>query len=109
MGPRARNREKRRAGEEWWEKKKANDDIQAEAHKTRMGVFNVTMFLILTFSFVSCSANFLLTYSYLERGKFDQATYSTDIHSGLSTTSSTSYLSFPESMTIQIVESGCFW
>ena len=101
MGPSARNRERRRAGEESWKKKMADEDIQGEAKKTRMGVFVVAMFLILTFSFVSCSASFLMTYSYLERGKFGQATCSTDIYP---TTSSSIYLSLPERMTIQMLE-----
>ena len=63
MGPSVRSRTKRRAGKEWWEKTETNDDIQIEAKKTGR------WFLILTFSFVPCFISFLLTYSYLERGK----------------------------------------
>ena len=102
LGPRARARERRSAGEEWWKKTNAQSNIQDEAKKTRMMVFNASMFVILTFSFVSCTTSCLLTYSYLDRSNFSKTTCSTDLHDG--TPSVTNFFTSLQKMSIQVLE-----
>ena len=72
--------------------------------KTRMRVFNVTMFIILTFPFVSCTPSCLLTYSYLYRSNFYKTTCSTDLHDELATPSLKNYFTSPQKMSIQVLE-----
>ena len=65
---------------------------------------SVALFMIVTFSFVSCTTSCLLTYSYLDRSQFIKVTCSTDLHHGLTTTYSTNNFTSLQWMTIQVVE-----
>jgi hypothetical protein len=76
--PRGRVKERRRR----WEVFKAHCDIQDDAHKPRWWIIMSTVFLTLTFSFISCTASCLLTYSYLDHGKFSKSSCSTNSHPG---------------------------
>ena len=91
-------KDRRRRREEF----KAQSDLQDEAQKTRWLVLMSAVFLTLTFSFISCTASCLLTYSYLDHGKFGKSSCSTDLHLG--PLSSRIDVSLMERMTLQVME-----
>ena len=82
----------------------AQSDIQGEARSTRMKGLSVALFMIVTFSFVSCTTSCLLTYSYLDRSNFYKTICLTDLHHGLATPSVTNYFTSLQTMSIQVLE-----
>ena len=61
-----------------------------------------TVFLTLNVPFISCTASCLLTYSYLDLGKFSKGSCSADLHLG--PLSSSMDVSLMERMTLQVME-----
>ena len=55
-------------------------NLQLGGQKTRWDVIKWIVFLILTFSYVSCFTSSILTYSYLNHGKFYKTSCSTDFN-----------------------------